>query len=164
MTRQRLRTLAAGTVLAATAALLGGWAFDDAYQTAQARATMLAIPALKLPTPVNVAAFSATLQRPLFSPDRKPLPAPDTAAPATQSSPASRLIAVAIGPDRSAAILQLTAGKTAVLVQGEQIDGWVLSAIAPDHVQLTNASQQVSLALPVHPIAAHAPGQTSGQQ
>ena len=164
MTRQRLRTLAAATVLATVAATLGGWAFDDEYQTAQARATMPAIPALKLPAPINVAAFGATLQRPLFSPDRKPLPAPDTSAPATEASPASRLVAVAIGPDRSAAILQLTSGKTCVLVQGEHIDGWTLSAIASDHVMLSNALQQVSLALPVHPFAARVPGQTSGQQ
>ena len=163
MTRQRLQTFTAGSVLLAVATLLGGWAAGGAAQTTDLRAATLTMPDFRLvPTTVE-SDPAATLARALFNPSRRPLPAPDAPEASLEPAPATRLIAVAIGPDRSAAVLQLTSGKTSVLLQGERIDGWVLSLVAPDHVLLRSNERQVALALSAHPSAARNAGQTSGQ-
>jgi hypothetical protein len=148
VTRQRLRTAAAATVFAASVFLLGVWAAAGPSQAMQARMGTITVPSLAMPPAPNPAALAATLARPLFNPDRKPAPVPeaqDDAAPG--ASPATGLIAVAIGPDRSAAILKLATGRTAVLMQGEQIDGWTLKVVAPHRVVLRSSSGQAQFFL-----------------
>ncbi len=148
MNRQRLRTAAAATVFAASLALVGTWSAGDASQAMQVQAGLIAMPTLAARTTPDPSALAATLARPLFDPGRKPAPTPDVPdAAAATASPAAGLIAVAIGPDRSAAILKLSTGRTAVLLQGEQIDGWTLKTVAPHHVLLRSASSQAQLSL-----------------
>ncbi len=108
-----------------------------------------------LAAPPALAALAETLARPLFVPNRRPAPAPAaTADPASAAAasedppPASRLIAVAMGPGRAAAVLQLRAGGTAVLMRGEALDGWTLAEIAPGQVVLRNGERAATLALP----------------
>lgn len=149
MTRQRRRTLAAAGVFAAAAALLAVWADGGEAPPAPVGAATSATPDLALHTPPDGVALTATLDRPLFAPTRRPAPAPAAATDAADAaSPASQLVAVAIGPDRSAAILRLTSGRTSVLLQGEQIDGWVLAQVAPHRVLLRSATGQAELKLP----------------
>jgi hypothetical protein len=105
--------------------------------------------------------FSEVAVRPLFTPTRKPTPPPPpkpipvVAQPIVVPSPpppppASRLLAVVIGPARRAAVLELTNGKTAVLLQGEQVGGWTLAGVWPDHAILKSPLTDTTLAFQVH--------------
>jgi hypothetical protein len=147
VTRQRLRTLASAGIATSAALVLAVWANGDLAPLTPARAGAIALPDLSEEAPADAAALAATLERPLFSPARRPAPTPAAAESTDAASPASQLVAVAIGPDRSAAILRLTSGKTLVLLQGEQIDGWVLSEVAPHRVLLRSGSGQADLRL-----------------
>ncbi len=157
MIRRDLRTLMAGCGFLLVGASLAIWAAGDGTQTMQAQPRVFSPQNLSLPSPADLAAYAATLSRPLFSPDRRPSPvaeaAGDQAGSGTSENPlpVSRLVAVAIGPDRSAAIVQLTAGGSQVLMQGEHIGDWVLTQIAADHVVLRLGTREASIALPVHP-------------
>ncbi len=148
MTRRSVRTLASGGLAAAAAIVLAAWATGDLAPLPQARAGAIALPDLTERAPADAAVLAATLERPLFNPARRQAPTPAAAAESTDAtSPASQLIAVAIGPDRSAAILRLTSGKTLVLLQGEQVDGWVLAGVAPHSVVLRSGAAQADLRL-----------------
>jgi hypothetical protein len=148
MNRRRARTLGAGALFTASAYLIAVWAAGSDTRQSRAAANALLLPDLTLDRPADAARFTETLQRPLFSPDRRALPPPAPADDAANTSPASRLIAVAIGPDRRAAILRLTSGKTSVLMQGQAIDGWTLALVAPHRVTLRSGSQRAELVLP----------------
>lgn len=149
MHRKRARTLGAGALFCATAWLLAVWAAGSDTPQSRTAGNALALPDLTLGQPADAARFTETLQRPLFSPDRRALPPQvSTDDAAANTSPATKLIAVAIGPDRSAAILKLTSGNTSVLMQGQQIDGWTLADVAPHRVTLRSGSQQAELVLP----------------
>jgi len=158
--RRNGRTLIAGSGFLIVAVWLGIWAAGDTAPAMQEQPRIFSPHNLALPNSVDLAAYVTTLSRPLFSPDRRPSPVADAEnSQATQGNsenplPVSRLIAVAIGPDRSAAIVQLTAGGSQVLMQGEHIEDWVLAQIAPDHVVLRQGTRQAAISLP-----AHAPGQ-----
>jgi hypothetical protein len=146
--------LAAAAVFTATATGFGVWASGEGGPQVGLIAEKIALPPLDARTTPDLGQLSTTLSRPLFREDRRAPPsvqAPADAAPdaALEPPPASRLIAVAIGPDRRAAILQLTAGGTAVLMQGEQTGGWTLDDIAPDHVTLREGARAARLALQV---------------
>jgi hypothetical protein len=149
MKLQRARTLGAGALFAAAAWLIAVWASGPDASQSRAAGTAIALPDLTLGQPADAARFTETLQHPLFSPDRRALPPPtQTDEAAANTSPATKLIAVAIGPDRSAAILKLTSGNTSVLMQGQQIDGWTLASVAPHQVTLRSGSLQAQLVLP----------------
>jgi len=151
-----MRTLLAGAGFLMVAGCLGIWAAGDRPPAVQDQPKFVLPQNLVLPAPVDLAAYATTLTRPLFSPDRRPLPGAVSATnhmaagESENPSPVSRLVAVAIGPERRAAIVQLTAGGSQVLMQGEHIDDWVLTQIAPDHVVLRLGTRQAAFALPVH--------------
>jgi hypothetical protein len=134
------------------------WAAGDRMPSVQDQPKRLAPQNPVLPTPVDLAAYVTTLARPLFNTDRRPVPGAVTGPVAADDSeaplPVSRLVAVAIGPERRAAIVQLTAGGSQVLMQGEHIGDWVLTQIAQDHVVLRLGTRQAAFALP-----AQRPGQ-----
>ena len=84
--------------------------------------------------------FSEIARRPLFIPSRRPLP-PDTEAPRPGPRKAERhrftLKGVVIGADERMAVLQRRRGRTALrVVEGQQIDGWLVEAILADRVVL----------------------------
>ncbi len=157
---RNLRTLLAGSGFLVVAGCLGFWAAGDRMPTVQDQPKRLAPQNPVLPTPVDLAAYVTTLARPLFNTDRRPVPGavaaagPVAAEDSEAPLPVSRLVAVAIGPERSAAIVQLTAGGSQVLMQGEHIDDWVLTQIAQDHVVFRLGTRQAAFALP-----AQRPGQ-----
>ncbi len=84
--------------------------------------------------------FSEIARRPLFIPSRRPLP-PDTEAPRPGPRKAERhrftLKGVVIVADERMAVLQRRRGRTALrVVEGQQIDGWLVEAILADRVVL----------------------------
>jgi hypothetical protein len=152
--RRHARTLAAALVFATCAAALGLWAGTDAPASPGVAAETHMFPDYAAPVPPDLAALGATLSRPLFNPSRRPPPRAakpaDSAAPdaAAEPPPVARLIAVATGPGRKVAILQLSAGGTNVLMEGEQVGGWTLSRIEPRQVTLRAGEREATFSLP----------------
>ena len=95
--------------------------------------------------------FSEIAQRPLFIPSRRPLP-PDTEPPRPGPRKAERhrftLKGVVIVADERMAVLQRRRGRTVLrVVEGQQIDGWLVEAIMPDHVVLRQGETREEVAL-----------------
>jgi hypothetical protein len=84
--------------------------------------------------------FSETMERPLFLPSRRPLVAED--APQQIGQGVERnlftLMGVIIAPDERMAIVERRrTGDVLRLVEGQQVDGWLVDAILPDRMRLT---------------------------
>ncbi len=97
--------------------------------------------------------FSEIAQRPLFIPSRRPLP-PDTEPPRPSPGPrkAKRhrftLKGVVIVADERMAVLQRRRSRTVLrVVEGQQIDGWLVEAIMPDRVVLRQGEMTEVVAL-----------------
>lgn len=95
--------------------------------------------------------FSEIARRPLFIPSRRPLP-PDTEPPRPGPRKAERhrftLKGVVIVADERMAVLQRRRGRTALrVVEGQQIDGWLVEAIMPDRVVLRQGETREEVAL-----------------
>jgi len=99
--------------------------------------------------------LTETLDRPLFSPTRRPPQA--AAAPAPQAPPMRsdeapppdmKLSAVVIDAGRRFALLQrFPAGDTVRVAQGDVVDGWVLSEVRADGVTLRKDDQRHEIVL-----------------
>lgn len=84
--------------------------------------------------------FSETMERPLFLPSRRPLVAEDGPQQVGQGVERNlfTLMGVVIAPDERMAIVQrLRTGEVLRLVEGQQVDGWLVDAILPDRMRLT---------------------------
>ena len=105
-----------------------------------------------------VATFATIVERPLFSPNRRPAqpPPPQPAASASkiQQAPppalSATLVGVFISPGTGSAIVRLANGKSSSLSEGETVDGWVLRRVTPDLAQFTHGTTTVELTFPVH--------------
>jgi hypothetical protein len=104
----------------------------------------------------SLADLSAALVRPVFSPTRRPpkllvkkaLHHPPVAPPTLASTPAPRLIAVAISGRLRAALFsdpELPDGRW--LNEGMQAQGWTLRSIAADQAVVQSGNQTVTLQL-----------------
>lgn len=100
-------------------------------------------------------AFGAIVERPLFSPDRRPLatasePDPDSAQ-ADVVEPEGQVLLAGTATDqgeRAVAILHDVAQGTQFRVWvGDQVGGWTVQAIKPREVILENAKRQVTVTL-----------------
>jgi hypothetical protein len=100
-------------------------------------------------------AFGAVIERPLFSPDRRP--AVTAAAPDAESQPSDEsgvqgqilLAGTATDQgDRAVAILRdVTQGTQFRVWVGDQVGGWTVYAIKPREIVLENAKRQVTVTL-----------------
>ncbi len=95
--------------------------------------------------------FSEIAQRPLFIPSRRPLP-PDTESPRPGPRKAERhrftLKGVVIVGDERMAVLQRRRSRTVLrVVEGQQIDGWLVEAIMVDRVVLRQGETRDEVAL-----------------
>lgn len=108
---------------------------------------------------IPLEALSATRERPLFSPSRRPArppeaaPAPLAPAPPPQPVPPSRprlsLIGTVAGLDDSFALFLDPQGKAVVRLRtGEGHEGWVLRSVSARDVLLQNDGASAVLALP----------------
>jgi general secretion pathway protein N len=101
--------------------------------------------------PPRLDALTATLQRPLFSPNRRP-PAPAAKAKVVDTPPRAPdliLNAVVIGSELSVAWLKRDKGaKPVAITMGGDIDGWVVTEISPQQVVLDNNARSVTLGFP----------------
>jgi hypothetical protein len=111
----------------------------------------------------GVDAYPDISERTLFSPSRRPAPPPPKKevvaaqpppAPAPPPSPPPvlpkiELVAVAISPHRSEAILRLPTGKSSTMGIGDRLDDWVLAAVSPDHVTFRIGEVEAQVSFPV---------------
>jgi hypothetical protein len=96
------------------------------------------------------AAFAAIIERPLFTPSRRP--APGAAAPSSDGR--YRLLGiVGVGAQRRAFVAD--GARRIEISQGETFDSWTVREIAQDHVLLT--SQSGEMTLKIKPAAAEPP-------
>lgn len=128
------------------------------------RSTPKAAAAGSSETVPDVAAFSETFERPLFSPTRRKfVPAPVeqkpiavAAKPVSQPEPqpaaapvaAPSLLGVSINGGTARALLQAAGGGAAVwYASGETVDGWTVSAIDRDQAILRREGQEARISL-----------------
>ncbi|MCH7775909.1 MAG: hypothetical protein IH878_05125 [Gemmatimonadetes bacterium] len=97
--------------------------------------------------------FSEIARRPLFIPSRRPLP-PDTEPPRPGPRKAERHRftlkgVVIVGDERMAVlVIQRRRSRTVLrVVEGQQIDGWLVEAILPDRVVLRQGETREEVAL-----------------
>jgi hypothetical protein len=92
-----------------------------------------------------LASFAATVERPLFSPSRRPAPAAVTAA-----SPAGenryRLIGIVANGPKKAAFVADNARRIEI-VAGDTLDGWTVKEISQDRVTLISPAGEWILRL-----------------
>lgn len=82
------------------------------------------------------------LARPLFSPGRRPAPPTDAAAGGASDS-LPRLAGVIVGPGGGRAIFAPAEGHTLVVPEGGHVGRYVVRAIAPGQVTLSDAEKQL---------------------
>jgi len=146
MSRLRLLSLAAMAALLAGAILLRPGSEPGAEDTAApvARQVVATAPAAAPPprgTEMTEHWVAAILERPLFSPGRRPpSPAPAAAAPAPPPAyvaPPPRLSGVLIGPHgRSAIFAGEDGGKSVSVTEGGRIGAFIVQAIEAGQVML----------------------------
>jgi Type II secretion system protein C len=91
------------------------------------------------------AAPAATVERPLFSPARRPAAnAPATAAPAAESR--YRLVGVVVSGMKKTAFIADNGRRTQIGV-GDAFDGWTVKEIGQDRVTLASPSGEMVLKL-----------------
>ncbi|MBV9828725.1 MAG: hypothetical protein JO001_24105 [Alphaproteobacteria bacterium] len=79
--------------------------------------------------------ISTALNRPLFSPGRRP---PDAGQSARQSDLTDkRLAGIMVNEDRRVAIFAVNGSKSLMVGEGEEINGWRVEAITPLEVSLS---------------------------
>jgi hypothetical protein len=163
-----LPSLVAGTVAGLMLAeVLAQWQYVDApvaTPLARAASGAAAVPASKTMAAINLdpAEEAIVLQRPLFSPTRRPPPPPPppssaTAAgggaatkPSVPEPPPMNFTLVGIVRDQtsSLALLQPTNGKRVMSLRaGQALDGWMLVSIGIDTASFRNGAAVRELAL-----------------
>lgn len=92
-----------------------------------------------------IEAFEIVVQRPLFSPTRRP-PIEQTARVTTSENVTLVLKGILIDKDaRIALIRPRNSGKIERLAEGQEIGGWTVMLIAPDHVVLERGGREQTL-------------------
>jgi general secretion pathway protein N len=150
MTALRIdHALAAGAVCFAALAIWP-WLVPP-IPAARPRATPPVAPAASpVATLPPLASFAATVERPLFSPSRRPAAnAPAAAAPGAESR--YRLLGiVASGPKKTAFIAD--GARRAEIGIGDAFDGWTVKEIGQNRVTLASPSGEMVLKLKSTPV------------
>jgi len=107
---------------------------------------------------IPMSKLSATHDRPLFSPSRRPPPATISAAPeppppavkpAVPESPAFKLVGTIIGEDNRIGIFVSETSKTTIRIrEGEGDSGWTLRSIDPHSAVFEGYGRMVTLVFP----------------
>jgi hypothetical protein len=115
----------------------------------------LALPPLEIPPDAvrSIAAYDAIIERPLFSPDRRPSPPAAESVQTGNSLPKAgsveidgfRLSAVLRNADQTTALIEDRSGKTLTLHAGERLGDWRLDQILDDRAVLIAAGRRETL-------------------
>lgn len=114
--------------------------------------TRIAVAPLPLANPSQpVGAFDVINARPLFKPDRKPVPPPPTpgeAVAAPPPPPTLSLVGVIIDGSRQLALLRVPQSPLAVSASvGDDVAGWRVTAVYPDHIVLRRDTAEMTFSL-----------------
>jgi hypothetical protein len=143
--RPRLAALAAAN-LAAAALAIWPWLQESAGPVrATAASSLQDAPAIAALPPL--AEFSATTERPLFAPSRRPSPG---AAPPGASAIESRYRLqglVIAGNSRRALVAEIASGRRFEVGEGEAIEGWIVRRIERNAITLASPSGEATLTL-----------------
>ena len=102
-------------------------------------AVPITAPALPAASPVPpLAAYDEIRMRPLFSRSRRPATGPASTSVAGVGAP--KLIAVAIGPHYSRALIRADDGRLIRAAPGDDIGGWTVTALRKDGAVMRDAS------------------------
>ena len=112
------------------------------------------LPALPTLQQTDTGRFIVLLERPLFSPTRRPPPPPPAAAAPVDNFSTARLSGVFEGPGGTGIIIQI-AGKNHRLQLNQALDGWTLKSVRGRQVTFGNASETRVLQLPLAPLNAY---------
>lgn len=141
----RLNHALGATAVAATALAIWPWLVPPipaarplAPPPANAPATILA------PLP-PLASYGAIVDRPLFSPARRPPPGAEAGSGVSIESRYRLLGVVANGPRRTALIAD--GAQRREITVGDVIDGWTVKEIGPDRVDLSSPAGEAALKL-----------------
>jgi hypothetical protein len=106
--------------------------------------------------PRALASLRATLERPLFTDDRRPAPVADTAGasadqPETTKALPLRLTAVVVGPDGKRSVMVEVTGQERPLLagKGDQVGGWRVDEITDEAVAITAGGEHTVVPLRV---------------
>jgi hypothetical protein len=85
-----------------------------------------------------LAVYATVIERPLFSPTRRPPPAPQPAEAGPARMQGMTLKGIVLSPHRRISLIETAgAGLTPQrIAEGERVQGWSLKAVQPDHVVL----------------------------
>jgi hypothetical protein len=102
-------------------------------------------PAPSVATLPPLASYAAIVERPLFSPSRRPAPgAPTTLGPSIESR--YRLVGIiAAGAKKKALIAD--GARRVEIAEGDTLDGWTVTGIGKDRVTLTSPAGEAALKL-----------------
>jgi hypothetical protein len=93
-----------------------------------------------------LASFSATVERPLFAPSRRPAATAADAAPSSSTEGRYRLLGiVATGPTKKAFVVD--GARHIEITEGSMLDSWSVKQIGPDRVLLTSPTGDAVLKL-----------------
>lgn len=150
MTALRLPSVRLNHVLGAAAivfVVIAAWPWlfrpVPAIRPLAAPPTSAATPTLAPLPPLGI--FAAIVERPLFSPSRRPQPGAG-AALGTSIESRYRLIGiVATGPKKKAFIVE--GARRFEIAEGDTLDGWTVTEIGQDRVRLTSPAGEAALKL-----------------
>lgn len=149
MTDWRLRLPLSLAALVLAAAALRPWLPDRATAPIRRPTARLAatIPAQLAALP-PLTHFAATIERPLFSPSRRP---PTGSTAGVSSAVLARRYRlqgiIAVGPAKHALVIDRKNGRRLEINPGETIDGWTVKRIAPDRLILASPAGTATLRL-----------------
>lgn len=158
MTGMRLPALRLNPALGAAAIVFAAlavwpWLFPPLPATRPLAAPPAGAPAPALAPLPPLASFTAIVERPLFSPSRRPPPGATAALGASIES-RYRLIGIVVtGPKKKAFVAE--GARRLEIVEGDILDGWTVTEIGQDRVRLTSSTGEAALKLT--PAAAEAP-------
>jgi hypothetical protein len=101
----------------------------------------------------TLGSLSATRDRPLFTPSRRPPPPPPVVVHAVEAAapvppPAIVLLGIVLEDDAPRALVRADGAKTVVRVQvGDEVGGWAVTAIEPRRLELSHDDRSASLEL-----------------
>lgn len=145
--------LLGGTAVVCAAIAIWPWLFPPVPATRPLATVPASAPAPALAPLPPLASFSAIVERPLFSPSRRPPPGATTASGPLVASRYRLLGVVATGPKKRAFLAD--GARHVDIAEGDRLDGWTVKQIGADSVLLSSPEGEAVLQL--KPAAAEPP-------
>lgn len=133
------------TAIAFSVVAVWPWLFPPVPAIRPLAAPAASAPALTLAPLPPLATFAAIVERPLFSPSRRPPPGAAGLLGASIES-RYRLIGIVVtGPKKKAFVAE--GARHFEIAEGDTLDGWAVSEIGRDRVRLTSSAGEATLKL-----------------